>query len=236
MPDHETIYRTAAQRYEQLIAREDYCGNLLKALKDIRSFEGLDIIDIGAGTGRLACLLAPYAKSVTAVDESAAMLQVAAEKLRKAGCGKGTTICSDHRSLPVPDASADVVTAGWTVCYVASSNVDGWERHLRKTLAEIERVLRPGGTAIIIETLGTGCTRPSAPKALAPYYDRLVREYGFESRWIRTDFRFDSTEEAEELIRFFFGDELAGRTAAARSPVVPECTGIWWRRSVGSNH
>jgi hypothetical protein len=35
--------------------------------------------------------------------------------------------------------------------------------------------------------------------------------------------------EAEELTRFFFGDELANRIKNEGLLIVPECTGIWWK-------
>jgi hypothetical protein len=47
-------------------------------------------------------------------------------------------------------------------------------------------------------------------------------------QWIRTDYEFASVEEAVTLTRFFFGDELALQVQTANSPIVPECTGLWW--------
>jgi len=51
------------------------------------------------------------------------------------------------------------------------------------------RVVKPGGSIIIIETLGTGFTEPAPPEILKPYYEYLA------SRWftlvsIRTDYLF----------------------------------------------
>jgi hypothetical protein len=36
-------------------------------------------------------------------------------------------------------------------------------------------------------------------------------------------------DEALELSRFFFGDELADRVERNRWVILPECTGVWWR-------
>ena len=49
------IYASRARDYERLVAREDYQGNILKALQDIRALAGLDVVELGAGTGRLTC-------------------------------------------------------------------------------------------------------------------------------------------------------------------------------------
>jgi hypothetical protein len=91
-------------------------------------------------------------------------------------------------------------------------------------------VLRPAGTIIIIETLGTGSTEPSPPhERLAAYYQMLEQEYSFASTAIRTDYKFDSVQQASEVLGFFFGDEFAAWVTDQQSPIVPECTGIWWR-------
>ncbi|MDF2959580.1 MAG: SAM-dependent methyltransferase [Paenibacillus sp.] len=227
MPNHEQIYQTKADTYELLISREDCEGNILKALMEISPFENLDIIDMGAGSGRLSCLLTPYAKSIIALDESQAMLELAAERLEKSGFANWSTAVSDHRTLPLNDNSADAVTAGWTLCYLASSNVQDWKDNIKAVLLEIERVLRPGGTFIILETLGTGFEEPNAPDFLTEYYSLLQEQYGFSYKWIRTDYKFESIEEAHRLTGFFFGDSLARKVISEKLTVLPECTGIW---------
>ncbi|MCF2938092.1 methyltransferase type 11 [Paenibacillus alkaliterrae] len=90
------------------------------------------------------------------------------------------------------------------------------------------RVLRPGGMIIIFETMGTGYETPNPPEFLKPYYDELVQEYGFSHKWIRTDYQFDNTLQAEQLTRFFFSDELADRVASRKLVQLPECAGVWW--------
>ncbi|MFD2615134.1 class I SAM-dependent methyltransferase [Paenibacillus gansuensis] len=228
MPDHDQIYAEEAARYELLISREDKDGNILRTLKEICSFQGKHLVDMGAGTGRLSCLLAAEGASVTATDASAAMLEVLAGRLTDMEAGTWRTAVADHRELPVADASADVLTAGWTVCYLASSNNPDWEADLAAAVGEMKRVVRPGGTVIVLETLGTGHEAPAGPDFLQPYYAALQERYGFTHTWIRTDYEFASAEEAESLSRFFFGDELAERVRASGSRILPECTGVWW--------
>ena len=65
---------------------------------------------------------------------------------------------------------------------------------------------------------------------LPVFYEHLETALDFRRKWIRTDCKFDSDEEAEKSIRFFFGDSLANRVAAERLTIVPECTGIWWKK------
>jgi hypothetical protein len=94
------------------------------------------------------------------------------------------------------------------------------------------RALRPGGAAVVIETLGTGATEPAPPNPeLAEYYAWLEAEHGFARRALRTDYAFASVEEAAELTGFFFGADFAARVRRDRTSRVPECTGLWHKRT-----
>jgi hypothetical protein len=67
----------------------------------------------------------------------------------------------------------------------------------------------------------------------AATYDLLVSREDHQGNLfprvrIRTDYRFESLAEAEDLMRLFFGDTLADRVASEGLVILPECTGIWW--------
>jgi ubiquinone/menaquinone biosynthesis C-methylase UbiE len=238
MTDHYAdIYAHHAEAYERLIAREDHTGNLLAALQAIAPPEGLDVIDMGAGTGRLARLLAPFARSVRAFDTSAAMLAVARAQLQADGARRADGVrhahvaVADHRALPVESRSADLVISGWSLCYTVVWERD-WQTELGKALVEMQRVTRPGGALIVIETQGTGGETPAPPESLKPYFAHLAAN-GFASTWIRTDYRFASVEEARALTTFFFQQDMAPRLISRAPAILPECTGIWWKRVGG---
>ncbi len=228
MPDHETIYKTQADQYDLLVSREDYQHNILRTLQAIRALDGLDVLELGAGTGRLSCLLAPLVRSIQLLDISPHMLEVASAKLAASGQRNWQTQVADHRKLPVADQSANLVISGWSICYAVIENQQVHEEALDQILDEIQRVLRPGGTVIILETMGTGFDLPHPPDFLVPYYD-LLRQKRFDSQWIRTDYHFESLDEAEAISRFFFGDELADKVRQEQWVILPECTGIWWK-------
>ncbi len=268
MPDLKDIYARQADLYDELVAREDYQHNLLAAINRVRPVAGLDVVELGAGTGRLTCMLAPVAKSVRAFDASPAMLAVAATKLMAttvlpvattvlpvatAAVPVATTAVqvaaaktapggqpqgnradnwqlrvADHQHLPVADGVADLALAGWSLCYAALDHPDRWRETLAQALGEMRRVLRPGGTCLIIETLGTGYETPHPPDILKDYLAYLTAA-GFQTDWIRTDYQFESLSEAERLTRFFFGDELAEQTVHEQWQILPECTGLWWK-------
>jgi ubiquinone/menaquinone biosynthesis C-methylase UbiE len=223
------IYQTDGDRYEALISREDHQGNIMKALEEIVNPDGLDIFDLGAGSGRLAVMLAPRARSVQAFDTSEEMLRVCRQKLEASGLSNWRVEGADHRHLPVEDSSADLVVSGWSVSYLAVWNPDTWRAELEKWMGEMKRVLRRGSHIVLFESLGTGNEEPIRLEHLKEYYPWLD-EAGFQNKWIRTDYKFESIEEAEELSRFFFGDDLGDQVKKNDWVILPECTGVWWLR------
>jgi ubiquinone/menaquinone biosynthesis C-methylase UbiE len=231
MTDHfQNIYAHHADQYEALVTREDCEGHILPALQAISPLAGLDVVEFGAGTGRLTTLLAPLVKSIRAFDVSSAMLDVARARLQRGGWSNWRAEIGDNRALPAETASADVAIQGWSFGHFCGWYPDTWRDEIGKAVQEMRRVLRSGGTAIMLETLGTGRESPQPPSdSLAAYYKMLEDELGFSVTWIRTDYRFESLAEAERLTRFFFGDALAEAVKANHWVILPECTGIWWQ-------
>jgi len=229
MTDHQEIYREQAAQYERLVSREDYQGNILRALNKVVPFAGLTVADFGAGTGRLACLLAPVADRVYAFDRSPHMLSVAAEKLQRSRLENWQVAVSDHRAMAMKTGAVDVALSGWSVWYVVLENPGNWEDELARALGEMQRVVRPGGTFVLLESLGTGKEQPDPPSELLPYFAYL-ETHGFRRDSIRTDYRFQDRAEAESSAKFFFGEAMIARiTEDERGVILPECTGLWWK-------
>ena len=225
MPDYQAIYQNQAAQYELMVSREDYQGRLLPALNGVRPLNGLDVVELGAGTGRLTRQIAPLVRSLVALDVSEPMLDVLREKLPQI-----KVTAADNRALPLSNEIADVVIAGWSIAHSVGWYPETWREETSKALAEMFRLLRSGGTAIVLETLGTGNETPAPPnEGLAQFYTTLEDEYGFTRTALRTDYQFESPAEGQALLRFFFGDELADRIVAEQLTILPECTGIWSR-------
>ena len=230
MSDHQrNIYQSDAERYEVLISREDHQGNIPRALDEIINVDSLDIVDLGAGTGRLTVMLAPRAKSISSLDISDHMLDVTRARLKILGLNNWRVDVADHRTVPLPDDSVDLVVSGWSVSYLAVWNPDTWRAELEKWLEEMKRILRPGGHIVLFESLGTGNESPIRLPHLETYYPWLD-EIGFQNKWIRTDYRFESLYEAVELAGFFFGDQMADQVRERGNVILPECTGVWWKK------
>lgn len=227
MPKEKDVYSKHADSYDRLIQREDYQQNILAAIQGITRLEGLEVVDIGAGTGRLTRILAPHVKTIAAMDLSLAMIDVAQSILQQTGTRNWGLAVGDNACLPVKGESADLVVSGWSFCYLAVWGGDQWRARLQTGLGSIRRVLRKGGTLIILETMGTGFETPNPPAHLDNYY-QFLKEAGFSFKWIRTDYQFASQAEAEELSEFFFGDELTEKVKQNKWVILPECTGVWW--------
>jgi ubiquinone/menaquinone biosynthesis methyltransferase len=99
-----------------------------------------DALDLAAGTGDIAFALAAKGARVTALDVTHRMLQLAAAK-RSAGA-RVTLVTGDMMALPFPDRSFDLVTTGYGIRNVPA---------LDPALAEIARVLRPGGLLLSLD-------------------------------------------------------------------------------------
>ena len=224
------IYRNRAEQYDRLVAREDAHGNLFGALHEIVPLSGLDVVEFGAGTGRLTRLLSVAVERIFAFDFEPAMLMRSNVAKRTSGMTNWHLALGDNAQMPIASACADLVIEGWSFAHVVGWYPDDWLARTDAMLTEMTRILKRGGTAVLIETLGTGHRRPQPPDQLARLYRHWREQHEFESRWIRTDFQFASPEEADELTRFFFGDALADESLAEGAVILPECTGIWWKR------
>ncbi len=228
MPDTKRIYQSEADRYHNLIEREDYQGNLLPAILDVDPLKGKDLIELGAGTGRLSCLIAPLAKSLVISDLSYPMLSLGLKSMARQGLTNWHACLESHHALPFVECSADIIISGWSFCYAAINNGVQWEKGLERALSEVARVLRPDGKLILIESLGTGYETPHTPPVLVNYLEYL-NTHEFKSRWIRTDYCFRDRSEAEDLTTFFFGDDPMPMWETEDGVIVPECTGVWWK-------
>ena len=228
MQKHEHIYRSEAQRYDALVMREDYQHRLISSIEVICPLSNKEIVESGAGTGRLTLMLAPLVHSIRAFDASPHMLVIAQSKAVQQAILNVEFGVADHRSLPVDDQSADLVLSGWSVCYLKDEEPVEWKHEVDRAVLEMERILRPGGVLLLIETLGTGFESPHPPKHMVDYLAYL-EEKGFHHNWIRTDYQFISRREAMELTDFFFGSEVSSRFTPGSPLLLPECTGLWWK-------
>jgi SAM-dependent methyltransferase len=152
---------------------------------------GAKVLDLGAGVGRHALWLAAQGHKATALDAAAEGL---AEIEKQGGV---ETVLARMDKLPFEDASFD---------HIVSLNViyHGDEDILLRTIAEIRRVLKPGGTY-----LGTMLSKRRLPSELAKYPGREISR----NAWV---FEAPGTDKihphyfcaASELLALFSGFEV----------------------------
>ncbi len=108
--------------------------------------EGDRVLDLAGGTGDIAALLLPKVGangSVVVGDINGAMLKVGRNRLLDRGIARGLDWSQmDAESLPFPDKSFDCVTMAFGLRNVT---------HKDTALAEIHRVLKIGGRALVLE-------------------------------------------------------------------------------------
>ncbi|MBI2895495.1 MAG: class I SAM-dependent methyltransferase [Deltaproteobacteria bacterium] len=231
MVDHRHVYAAAADDYDRLVEAEDADGRLGPALDSIAALEGADVLEVGVGTGRITRLLLDRGARVVGCEPAAAMRQVALSRLAAAVASRRLELLPlAVQDLVVDPSSFDLALAGWVLGHFVSWHAPRWRDEIGAALDRMVQALRPSGTLVVIETLGTGETRPRPPDAgLAEYQAWLEDDRGFVRTVIRTDYRFDDVETAARVTGRFFGDAFAERVRNERWTTVPECTGIWVR-------
>lgn len=109
------------------------------AVEYINARDG-DVLEVGVGTGLSLERYAPHLR-VTGVDYSPAMLRKARARVAREGLSHVTALRRmDARTLGFPDASFDTVAAMHVLSVVPEPE---------RVMAEIARVLRPGGQVVI---------------------------------------------------------------------------------------
>ena len=229
---HEEIYRSYLDKYDRVRSCMDYEGNILKELMKIVDIHDKEVVELAAGTGKITGLLAPFVNRLQAFDLSEEAVDFARSKFKSADMIHVTFRIADNRDIPIAGGSADVVVEGWSLGYLAAVAGSDWKEEINKVIIEMERLLRPGGTIIILATLGTGIHAPKPPNGvLAALYDFLESEAGFSvTPWFKTDYLFDSVEEAKQLTTFFWSERLGDFVEKNQMRIVPECSAIWYKK------
>lgn len=129
--------------HAELVARTDGFQALRDRILDRAEIRRGEVVaDIGAGTGLLSLPAAELAERVWAVDISARMCEYLTTKALSAGHENIEPVVASAVSLPLVSGSVDVVLSNYCLHHL---------RHQEKlvALAEIHRVLRPGGRLVL---------------------------------------------------------------------------------------
>ena len=228
----DTLYTDHADAYELLVSHEDYQGNLPRLIQAVQPLAGQVAAEFGCGTGRVSSLLAGSVQRLHAFDFSASMLRLAQTRLQLHNWTNVSLALADSRRMPVRSGWVDFAIEGWAFLQIAVWHPDDWQIQLGRALAEMHRLVRPGGKLILIETLGTGQAIPKVSPFFRTVYDYLEAQCGFTAMRLRTDYRFETIQQVRQVVLPLFGPEMLARlTETPAGYILPECTGLWWRNN-----
>jgi len=137
----QEFFSSSAGQWDRV--RDDMYGDRfhLAALAGFAEPEWI-VGDLGCGTGQVTAAVAPFVARVIAVDGSAAMLHAARKRLR--GADNVDLRRGELEALPIDDARLDAATLMLVLHYVPEPE---------RALADIARVLKPGGRFILVDML-----------------------------------------------------------------------------------
>ena len=185
-------FEHGAQAYDR--GRPGYPAAAIELLvAQLQIGSGSTVIDLAAGTGKLTAALLPTGAEIIAVEPVAGMRQAMARTMPQVRAADGTA-----ESLPVADDSADAVVVGQAFHWF-----DG-----PLALAEIARVLRPGGGLGIVFNVreGDDPIQAALERIWEPYRGDTPTHRG--GAWRSA---FDTTERFSPLLhRSFANDQRAG--------------------------
>jgi len=137
---------------------------------------------------------------------------------------------ADNMNIPDLDGEFDLFIEGWSFGHSVSdcSTADEIKSVTEILVRNATKDLKSGGVVILLETLGTNLDSPGAPhEKLNIFYSELEQKHGFQMKKIKTDYQFQSNEEAARIMGFFFGEKMYQSVLKRNTSIIPEWTSMW---------
>jgi len=208
--DYGSQFYDTAPGYDGDEERSLWIGYLSRAI----GLEPKEILDVGTGTGAIALLLAELGHSVTGVDFSKGMMEVARKKAL-AGGSAARFLEGDVENLSFEDGTFDCVTARYVLWTMANPE---------KAVREWVRVVKPGGMIVIID--GKWVTKGLLPMLSAGTYHiyRFIRcgknPFAYDyTRDISAGLPNPHGVEKEQIVAYMSGAGVTGITVTDLEPI-----------------
>ena len=143
---------------------------------------GMRLLDVACGTGLVSTAAAEILgdeSTITCLDPSDGMLKVARRKLSQA-----TFVQAGADDIPLPDSSFDFLTVGYALRHFGT---------LDRSFSEFHRVLKPGGTLLMLEA-----TKPAGKLGAALFKLYFGRIYPLLTRL------FTGSRDAQKMMVYFW--------------------------------
>jgi SAM-dependent methyltransferase len=213
------------ETYELENRAADPEGRIESAMRAVHDWTGLDLLDLGCGTGFHLPRWAEHARSVTGVEPRADLAAIARRRVKRLPSVQ--VLQGAAQQVPLPDSSVDVAQARWAYFFGPGSEPG---------LRELDRVVRRGGTAFVIDNDATRSTfggwfRRGYPGVDPDAVERFWSVHGWSRTSLDIEWRFTRREDLEAVVRIEFAPDLADRIVAEHPGLsVDYAVNLWWRR------
>ena len=202
----------------------DRAGLIESTIRGLADWSGRDVLDVGCGTGFHLPRFAADARSVVGVEPHPPLVALARRRVRR--LEKVEVREGAAAALPLPDASVDVVHARWAYFFGPGCEPG---------LAELDRVMRPGSRAFVIDNDPTRSTfgawfRRGYPKVDYVETAAFWVDRGWERHPVDIAWTFDSREDLESVVRIEFAADVAEEILAGHEGTsVDYAVSVWSR-------
>ena len=214
--------------YELENLASDRAGVIDTTIGALHPWEGSTVLDIGCGTGFHLPRFAGLGARSVGVEPHLPLVTRARARLDSLGGGcAATVLAGDAEHLPLADASVDLVHARWAYFFGAGCEPG---------LAEVRRVIRPGGTACLVDNDATRSTFGAWFTSAYPAYDpvavqRFWDRQGFTTERITIHWTFARREDLEAVVRIELPPGPAETALAGHGGLtVDYAVALRWRR------
>ncbi len=182
----------------------DPSGRVLDAMRALSPWAGRTLLDLGCGSGFWLPGYAEEAAEVIGVEPDPALLPLARARGRRA-----RVLAGSAERIPLPDASVDVVHARFAYFFPPGCDAG---------LAEVMRVLRPGGALVVVANdlrsgqfadLLAAALASADPAAAADRTDAWWADHSAERTDVLSEWRFTSRHDFEAVLRLEFPRPVA---------------------------
>lgn len=184
----------------------DHEETLWRALRAAAAWDGKDLLDLGCGTGYWLPRYAETTGRLYGVEPDTALLDAAANRMAKA-----TVLHGSAEHIPLDDSFIDVVHARFAYFFPSPSN------DCTAGLSEVLRVLRPGGSLVVIDNdQGNGefadllrAGNTAEHQGPGDFILQWWQEQGATTRKVMSSWTFDSPEDLAKVVAMEFPDDAA---------------------------